>query len=148
SDWLDEFNKSIVSELLDCFTEEPDMLKEYDKLIESAKDGQLKDFKVSSLSRQVGSESHLNLYTLHSSKGLEFKYVIMFGLEHGRIPWLNAHEDKINESRRLFYVGLTRAKDEIHLLCSGWYYDYYDRYQNYGPSKFVLELKAFVDNNL
>ncbi|MEE6201059.1 ATP-dependent helicase [Bacillus cereus] len=148
SDWLDEFNKSTVSELLDFFTEEPDIVKEYDKLIESAKDGQLKDFKVSSLSRQVGSESHLNLYTLHSSKGLEFKYVIMFGLEHGRIPWLNARQDKINESRRLFYVGLTRAKDEIHLLCSGWYYDYYDRYQNHGPSKFVLELKEFVDNNL
>ncbi|MFE0503951.1 ATP-dependent helicase [Peribacillus butanolivorans] len=148
SDWLDEFNNSIVSELLDCFTEETDIVKEYDKLIESAKNGQLKDFKVSSLSRQVGSKSHLNLYTLHSSKGLEFKYVIMFGLEHGRIPWLNASEDKINESRRLFYVGLTRAKDEIHLLCSGWYYDYYGRYQNYGPSNFVLELKKFVDNNL
>ncbi|MFJ5791506.1 ATP-dependent helicase [Lysinibacillus sp. NPDC093197] len=148
SDWLDEFNNRIVSESLDCFTEEPDIVKEYDKLIESAKNGQLKDFKVSSLSRQVGSKSHLNLYTLHSSKGLEFKYVIMFGLEHGRIPWLNANEDKINESRRLFYVGLTRAKDEIHLLYSGWYYDYFDRYQNHGPSNFVLELKEFVDNNL
>ncbi|KIL50830.1 ATP-dependent helicase [Jeotgalibacillus campisalis] len=148
SDWLDEFNDSIVSELLDFFTEEPDIVKEYNKLIVSAKNGQLKDFKISSLSRQVGSKSHLNLYTLHSSKGLEFKYVIMFGLEHGRIPWLNVLENKVNESRRLFYVGLTRAKDEIHLLSSGWYYDYYGRYQNYGPSKFVLELKEFVDNNL
>ncbi|WZE72012.1 UvrD-helicase domain-containing protein [Macrococcus sp. CCM 2573] len=148
SDWLDEFNNSIISELLGCFNEDPDIVKEYDKLIKSAKNGQLKDFKVSSLSRQLGSKSHLNLYTLHSSKGLEFKYVIMFGLEHGRIPWLNASEDKINESRRLFYVGLTRAKDEIHLLCSGWYYDYRDRVQNHGPSNFVLELKEFVDNNL
>jgi len=52
----------------------------------------------------------------------------MFGLEHGRIPWLNVNEDKINESRRLFYVGLTRAKDETHLLYSGWNNDYYDRY--------------------
>lgn len=147
SDWLDEFNNCIVYELLGCFTEEPDIVKEYDKLIESAYNGQLKDLKVSSLSRRVGSKSHLNLYTLHSSKGLEFKYVIMFGLEHGRIPWLNAGEDKINESRRLFYVGLTRAKDEIHLLCSGWYNDNFNRHQNHGASKFVLELKEFVDNN-
>lgn len=148
SDWLDEFNNDIVSELLDCFTEEPSIVEEYEKLNESAKSGQLKDFKVSSLSRQIGSKSHLNLYTLHSSKGLEFKYVIMFGLEHGRMPWLNVNEDRLNESRRLFYVGLTRAKDEIHLLCSGWYYDYFDRRQNHGPSNFVLELKEFVDNKL
>lgn len=66
---------------------------------------------------------------MHSSKNLEFKYVIVFGLEHGRIPWLNVNEDKINQSRRLFYVGLTRADDETHLLYSGWYNDYYDRYQ-------------------
>ncbi|MCM3046629.1 UvrD-helicase domain-containing protein [Bacillus altitudinis] len=148
SDWLDEFHNNIVSELLVLFTEEPDIVKEYNKLIKSAEKGQLKDFKVSSLSRQIGSKSHLNLYTLHSSKGLEFKYVIMFGLEQGRIPWLNVSEDKINESRRLFYVGLTRAKDEIHLLCSGWYYDYYDKRQNNGPSNFVLELKEFADKNL
>lgn len=148
SDWLDEFDNSIVSELLNCFTEEPGIVDEYKKLIESAKNGQLQDFKVSSLSRQIGSKSHLNLYTLHSSKGLEFKYVIMFGLENGRIPWLNAPKDKLNESRRLFYVGLTRAKDEIHLLCSGWYYDYFGRRQNRGPSKFVLELKEFVDTKL
>lgn len=148
SDWLDKFNNNIVSELLDCFTEEPGIVEEYKKLIESAKNGQLEDFKVSSLSRQIGSKSHLNLYTLHSSKGLEFKYVIMFGLEHGRIPWLKATKDKLGESRRLFYVGLTRAKDEIHLLCSGWYYDYYNRRQIHGPSKFVLELKDFVDTKL
>ena len=148
SDWLNEFDKNIVFELLNCFTEEPSIVDEYKKLIESAKNGQLKDFKVSSLSRQIGSKSHLNLYTLHSSKGLEFKYVIMFGLENGRIPWLNASKDNLNESRRLFYVGLTRAKDEIHLLYSGWYYDYYNRHQNHGPSKFVLELKKFVDTGL
>ncbi|MBF7018285.1 ATP-dependent helicase [Staphylococcus durrellii] len=148
SNWLHEFNVSIVSKFLDCFTEEPSILEEYNKLIESAKNGQLKDFQVSSLSRQIGSKNHLNLYTLHSSKGMEFKYVIMFGLEHGRIPWLNARDDKLSESRRLFYVGLTRAKDEIHLLYSGWYCDYYGKYRNHGPSKFVIELKEFVDDNL
>lgn len=148
SDWLDEFNQDILPELLECFTEEPSIVEEYEKLNESARNGQLKDFKVSSLSQQIGSSSHLNLYTLHSSKGLEFKFVIMFGLEKGRIPWLNVTEGKVNESRRLFYVGLTRAKDEIHLLCSGWYYDNFERLHNHGPSDFVLELKEFVDNNL
>lgn len=148
SDWIDEFNSCVISELLVSFYEDPDIEKEYKKMCESTKIGQLKDFQISSLSRQLGSKSHLNLYTLHSSKGLEFKYVIMFGLEQGRIPWLGVSEEKENESRRLFYVGLTRAKDEIHLLCSGWYYDYYGRGKAHGPSQFVLELKEYVDNHL
>ena len=147
SDWLDELN-DIVRELFICFSEEPSITEEYEKLCKSAKFGQLKDFKVSSLSRQLGSKNHLNLYTLHSSKGLEFKHVIMFGLEQGRLPWLNITEDKLNESRRLFYVGLTRAKDEVHLLCSGWYYDSYNRLYRNGPSKFLLETKAYVENEL
>jgi DNA helicase-2/ATP-dependent DNA helicase PcrA len=148
SDWLKDFNDNIIYELLDCFKDEPEIIIEYNKLIESAKKGQLKDFKVSSLSRQLGSKTHLNLYTLHSSKGLEFKYVIMLGLEQGRIPWLKANVEKEAEFRRLFYVGLTRAKDEVHLLCSGWYFDYYGNVRRNGASQYVLELKEFVDNNL
>lgn len=147
SDWLDELN-DIVRELFTCFNEEPSIIEEYEKLCKSAKFGQLKDFKVSSLSRQLGSKNHLNLYTLHSSKGLEFKHVIMFGMEQGRLPWLNIPEDKLNESRRLFYVGLTRAKDEVHLLCSGWYCDSYNRLYQNGPSIFLLETKTYVENEL
>jgi DNA helicase-2/ATP-dependent DNA helicase PcrA len=80
---------------------------------------------------------------LHSSKNLEFKYVIVFGLEHGRIPWLNVNEDKINESRRLFYVGLTRAKDETHLyIQNGIMITMID------IKNFVVELKEIVENNL
>ncbi|MER2127938.1 ATP-dependent helicase [Solibacillus sp.] len=148
SEWLKEFNEKVISKFLAFFTEMPDVVMEYNKLIESATNGQLKDFNVSSLSRQIGSKTHLNLYTMHSSKGLEFKYVIIFGLEQGRIPWLNVNKDRLDESRRLFYVALTRAKDEIHLLYSGWYINHFERQMNYGPSQFVLELKDFVENNL
>lgn len=142
--WLNIFREEIIFDLESCFFDEPDIFTEFNKLIISAKDGQLKDFRVSSLSRQVGSKDHLNLYTLHSSKGLEFKYVIMFGLEYGRIPWKNINEEKVNESRRLFYVGLTRAKDEIHLLYSGWYSNSYRKF-SYGASPFVLELEEYIE---
>ncbi|WP_429969007.1 UvrD-helicase domain-containing protein [Enterococcus sp. AZ136] len=143
--WLQIFKEQIILDLKSCFSDEPDVFTEFNKLITSAEKGQLKDFKVSSLSRQVGSKDHLNLYTLHSSKGLEFKYVIIFGLEYGRIPWININEEKVNESRRLFYVGITRAKDEIHLLYSGWYCNSSGRTFSQGVSPFVLELEEYIE---
>lgn len=142
--WLQIFKEQIILDLANCFYDEPDIFSEFNKLINSASNGQLRDFKVASLSRQVGSKDHLNLYTLHSSKGLEFKYVIMFGLEHGRLPWIRVSEERVNESRRLFYVGLTRAKDEIHLLYSG-FYNISGNVFKKGASPFVLELKNILN---
>lgn len=144
--WLNLFREQIILDLEICFDDEPDIFTEFNKLILAAEDGQLKDFKVSSLSRQVGSKEHLNLYTLHSSKGLEFKYVIIFGLEYGRIPWTNANEEKTNESRRLFYVGITRAMDELHLLYSGWYCNNFGKICKLGVSPFVSELENYIDH--
>jgi DNA helicase-2/ATP-dependent DNA helicase PcrA len=66
-----------------------------------------------------GSPEHLNLLTLHSAKGCEYDVVIMVGMDLGCIPWRNETGATLRESRRLFYVGLTRARDELHMLYSG-----------------------------
>jgi DNA helicase-2/ATP-dependent DNA helicase PcrA len=68
----------------------------------------------------AGSDDKVTLVTFHNTKGLEFRKVIMTGLEQGRWKqWGFPHEDKkdeeLEEERRLFYVGATRAMDELYL---------------------------------
>ncbi len=72
---------------------------------------------VSDLDRWSGDRG-VTLMTLHSAKGLEFSKVFVPGLEEGLLPHANSIDDgreALEEERRLFYVGLTRAMQEVFL---------------------------------
>ena len=63
----------------------------------------------------------LTLMTIHNAKGLEFEAVIVTGLEEGLFPHYNSIDDPnaVEEERRLFYVGMTRARQRLYLTFAG-----------------------------
>jgi len=89
------------------------------------------------------SSDRVALMTLHCAKGLEFENVFIIGLEEGLLPHERSNteedEDELEEERRLFFVGITRAKSGLHIS--------YARYRKIRgqtlrtiPSQFLFEL--------
>jgi len=86
--------------------------------------------------------NQVRLMSLHAAKGLEFRYVFIIGLEDGTLPHeASLEEGRLDEERRLLYVGITRAKEQLWL-------SYSREAQRWGtklrlsPSRFIDELPA------
>lgn len=74
----------------------------------------------SRMSGKAYAAGAVTLSTLHAAKGLEFPVVFLYGLTAGCIPLDSPeHPADMEEERRLFYVGITRAKERLYLLTAG-----------------------------
>jgi DNA helicase II / ATP-dependent DNA helicase PcrA len=110
------------------------------------KDLTLEDFLeevalISDLDNYSESDEGITLMTLHTSKGLEYKIVFIIGLEENIFPHSRSLMDpcQMEEERRLFYVGMTRAKEMLHLIHARRRL-YFGGIQNNQPSRFLAEL--------
>jgi len=82
----------------------------------------------------------VTLMTLHSAKGLEFPVVFIIGMEENLIPHFNSTMNgQVEEERRLFYVGLTRAKKKVY-LSGATKRMIFGKQQGSVPSRFISEL--------
>lgn len=127
--WLEQLREEIVGELLEVCRTMQDEGETLAAFIERCATGDCQDMILSQFAGQGEGRGCIKLSTLHSSKGREFTVVIMFGMDEGRIPRNDARD--LVASRRLFYVGFTRAKTELHIM-----------YSAHRQSRFVSEVET------
>ncbi|MGL6164043.1 MAG: 3'-5' exonuclease, partial [Aeromonas veronii] len=85
----------------------------------------------------------VQLMTLHSAKGLEFPLVLLVGVEEGMFPSQQSTEEsgRLEEERRLCYVGMTRAMEKLY-ICYAESRRIYGREMFHKPSRFIREMPA------
>ncbi len=98
---------------------------------------------------QNAHKDAVTFMTIHAAKGLEFKMVFLIGMEEGLFPHTQSSMDTegIEEERRLFYVGITRAKEKLYLTFAKRRL-FFGQTVNNSISRFIFELpKEVLDNN-
>src|SRR5262249_37150884 len=93
---------------------------------------------------EIDESVAVSLMTLHSAKGLEFDAVFLAGLEEGLLPHsraINSSAAELEEERRLFYVGMTRAKNALLLSRAVYRRNYGEERQSASiPPRFIAEI--------
>ncbi|HUP44245.1 MAG TPA: UvrD-helicase domain-containing protein [Thermoanaerobaculia bacterium] len=91
------------------------------------------------------SQKGVTLMTLHSAKGLEFKVVFLAGMDEGILPHSSSleHQEDLEEERRLCYVGMTRAREQLYCIHSR-ERRLHGRFREQSPSPFLSEIPEEV----
>jgi DNA helicase-2/ATP-dependent DNA helicase PcrA len=118
--WLSEFRRVVLARWRSrarAVTEEWDVVDRMITRTDPAKRTDA-DMPLAHLGGRIEGSGRLNLSTLHSAKGREFDVVVLFGMNADILPhyYDRKRDADMREARRLFYVGVTRARKTLHLM--------------------------------
>ena len=122
-----------------------ELLVETQRFVSSALDPRLAPFleEIALISDidALRDEDTVALMTLHNSKGLEYRVVMITGLDEGLLPHYSSFDDdeELEEERRLFYVGMTRAEEQLFLFSAANRMKF-GNWMGNNPSRFISEL--------
>ena len=140
------FKEERTSESMGRWENVQELLSAISEFSNEKQDGTLESFLeevalVSDIDKWEGEHNAVTLMTLHASKGLEFPVVMIAGLEEGLLPFYSnmSEPENVEEERRLFYVGITRAEQKLYITHTNLRYRFGDvTYPS--ESRFLSEL--------
>jgi len=122
-----------------------ELMNETSRFVSGSKGGSLSEFLedialISDVDR-LSDEERVPLMTLHNSKGLEYRVIMITGLEEGLLPHYSSFDSdsELEEERRLLYVGMTRARELLFLFSSANRMRF-GTWQSNLPSRFLSEI--------
>lgn len=137
-DYLKEYSKKFklnLDELEEILQGFKDAAEGYNNIISFLAHIEVVEEEIKNSSKKK-SEDAVVLSTIHGVKGMEFKNVYIMNCNEDFIPHINSKDNHIEEERRLFYVGITRAIDNLHI-----YSTKYLRGKSREVSRFIEECK-------
>jgi len=144
--YLDEEygDSDIVDERMDNVYELKSVFKESDEFYQGSNleklTAILEDLSLRTDNNEFQNDDSVRLSTYHQAKGLEFKTVFMVAMEDGIFPSINIESEfELEEERRICYVGITRAKENLFLTHS-YSRMHYGQFQNNPKSAFIYEM--------
>ena len=147
---LSELRKEHTRENLQRWENVQELISALAEYVESTEEATISTFlqEVALMTGQDEAEEgddKVTLMTLHAAKGTEFPVVFVAGLEEGLFPLEQATQEKseLEEERRLFYVGVTRAEERLYLSWARSRYRYGEQ-QNNTRSRFLEEVDRDV----
>jgi DNA helicase-2/ATP-dependent DNA helicase PcrA len=143
-EWLTAFDQEVFNvylrDVIDVGEDDRDAFEEL--LTITGMHGTLAELEIGMFAGKSGSSQHVCLMNLHTAKGTEFNVVVLVGMDNGRLPsYRAATKDELLEQRRVFFVGVSRARRIVHLLYSGFTVNQYGRRFDKGASPFLVELQ-------